>query len=82
MAASAQARITDDSRERLVRLTEKTGKTQQEVIDTALKAYERELFLDGVNASFAALKADPQAWKQYQEDQAEWETATNADGLD
>lgn len=81
MAASAQARITESSRDRLARLSRQTGKSQQEVIDAALQGYERDLFLDQINDGYAALRDNPEAWKQHLQEREEWDE-TLLDGLD
>jgi len=46
----------------------------------AVELYRRQLFLEKVNAAFAALKTDPQAWKEEQEERAAWDAAL-LDGL-
>lgn len=80
MAATAQARITDSSRDRLVRLTRQTGKSQQEVIDAALEGYERELFLTRVNEGYAELRTNTEAWEEFQAEFEEWDV-TLGDGV-
>ena len=68
-----QTRISNDVHALLSRLAGQTGKTHQEVIDVALRRYEREIFLDAVNESFTALRADEDAWKDELRERAEWE---------
>ena len=77
----AQTRISEQSHERLARIAEQTGQTQQEVIDAALRRYERELFLARMNAGFEALRADPEAWREELEERAAWD-ATLSDETD
>jgi hypothetical protein len=36
----------------------------QAVLDKAIEAYRRERFLYDTNAAFAALRADPEAWRE------------------
>ncbi len=52
-----------------------------ELLDRAIEAYRRHLFLEGLNADFAALRNDPVVWADEQAERAEWD-ATLADGLD
>jgi hypothetical protein len=52
-----------------------------DVLDKALDAYRRKLFFDQLNAGYAALRADPQAWAEEQEERKLWD-ATLMDGLD
>ncbi len=52
----------------------------QQILATAVEEYRRRRFLEGVYADFAALRNDPAAWQQEQQERAEWD-ATLADGL-
>ena len=80
MAASTQTRISVLSHEKLVRLASETGRTHQEVIDIALRRYERELFLERLNEGFARLRSDQKAWEQEQAERADWDqTLTDGD---
>jgi hypothetical protein len=72
-------RISRDSHETLSRIAAETGKTHQEVIEVALRKYERELFLDRMNAGFAALRQKAEAWEEELEERAAWDT-TLSDG--
>jgi hypothetical protein len=73
--------ISEASQRLLKELAEQTGQTEMEVLDKALDAYSRKLFLDAVNAGYAALRADPQAWAEELEKRRLWD-ATLMDGLD
>jgi hypothetical protein len=55
--------------------------TSEQVLDKAIDLLERQQMLEAVNAGYAALKADPEAWAQELTERALWET-TSADGLD
>ncbi|MEX0893625.1 MAG: toxin-antitoxin system protein [Gemmatimonadota bacterium] len=72
---ATQARISPDTHKRLTRLADLTGKTQSEVIDTALRAFERDVYLERLNDSFTALRADPDAWQEELAERAEWDAA-------
>jgi len=76
-ATSTQTRILLTTHERLARLADETGKTHQEVIDTALRAYERDLFLDQLNEGFAKLRADDGAWQSERAERADWDVTLN-----
>jgi hypothetical protein len=65
----------------LKELAEKTGQTMMAVLDRALEAYRRKLFFEQMDAGYAALQADPQAWAAYLADRKQWDN-TLADGLD
>jgi hypothetical protein len=57
------------------------GRTMQDVLAEAVEAYRRQRFLEGANAEYAALRADPTAWAEEQAERAAWD-ATLADGLE
>jgi predicted transcriptional regulator len=75
-------RISPRDHQRLQRLAKETGQSQQEVISHALESYERECMLDALNASFAELRADPQAWANELAERAQWDTTSNDFGRD
>jgi hypothetical protein len=52
----------------------------QAVLDEAIEHYQRDKFLDDVNAAFANLRSDPKAWKEEQAERALWDK-TLTDGL-
>ena len=43
--------------------------------------YRRKIFLESLNADFAALRADPKEWASELAERAPWDS-TNADGLE
>jgi hypothetical protein len=54
-------------------LAKREGKPMQAVLDEAIEHYQRDKFLDEVNASFAPLKSDPKAWKEEVAERALWD---------
>ena len=79
-AESPNIRITPRSKAALRALAKKEGKPMQAVLDEAIERYQRDKFLDEVNAAYAALRADPKAWKDEQAERGLWDQ-TLADGL-
>lgn len=77
---SPNIRITPHSKAILRALAKQEGKPMQAVLDKAIDHYQRDKFLDEVNASYAALRKDPKAWKEEQAERALWDK-TLADGL-
>ncbi len=71
---ATQARISPEAHKKLVRLAAETGQTHQEVIDVALRNYEREMFLQQMNAGFARLREDEDAWREELAERGEWDT--------
>jgi len=53
----------------------------QTVLDQAVEEYRRAVFLDKLDADYAALRADPEAWREELEERKLWDN-TIADGLD
>jgi hypothetical protein len=60
--------ISEPSHQILKELAEKTGQTMMDVLDKALDAYRRQVFFEQLNAAYAALRADPVAWAEVEEE--------------
>jgi hypothetical protein len=74
-------RISEASYQLLNQLAEKTGQPAVDVLDQALDAYRRKLFYEQLNAGYAELRADPEAWAEHLAERKLWDT-TLMDGLD
>jgi hypothetical protein len=74
-------RISKASHRILKELAEQTGQTMMEVLDKALDNYRRKVFFEQLNAGYAELRADPEAWAEHQAERKLWD-ATLMDGLD
>ena len=74
-------RISDLTVERLESLSKLTGQSKQKLMDRAVTIYTYELMLKRSNEQYAALKKDPKAWKEMQEEQEAWDV-TLMDGLE
>jgi hypothetical protein len=55
-------RISEPSHQILKELAEQTGLSMMDILDKALDAYRRKLFFEQLNAGYAELRADPEAW--------------------
>src|ERR1700734_1587140 len=73
--------ISEASHQVLKELAEQTGKTMTDVLDHALDSYRRKLFFEQLNAGYAELRADPQAWAEHLAERKLWDS-TLMDGLD
>jgi len=73
--ASLTVRISNTSHKLLQELAARSGQTMQAVLDEALEAYRRQCFLEGLVADFAALRADPDAWAEEEDERAVWDAA-------
>lgn len=78
---STTIRISGRAHEELREIASRSGEPMTAILDKAIEEYWRRQFLEDVNASFAALRADPEAWRAEQAERAEWE-ATLADGIE
>jgi hypothetical protein len=73
-------RISEVSHRILRELAEQSGQTMTDVLDKAIDAYRRKLFFEQMNAGYAELRADPQAWAAAEAERKLWD-ATLMDGL-
>jgi hypothetical protein len=73
-------RISVTSRNILRELAAQKGASMQKLLDKAIEAYRRQLFLEEVNKAYSALRENPKAWSQVEKDRAAWD-ATLGDGL-
>ena len=60
----AQLRIGKETHEKLRELARNEGISMQRVLEKALGEYEKTQFFDSLDAAFAALQADPEAWAE------------------
>lgn len=74
-------RISEASHRLLQDLAEHTGQPMMDVLDKALDAYRRKLFFEQLNAGYAEMRADPEAWAEHVAERKLWD-ATLMDGLD
>lgn len=79
--AGATVRITDNAHQILRKISAAQQKPMQTVLDEALREYEAKVLLDDLNAYYAELRSDPQAWAEELKERAEWDGIL-ADGLD
>ena len=70
---SLTVRIDDASRQTLRELSERCGESMQEILSRAIEEYRRRHFLETANSAFAALRKQPKAWKQEQEERKAWD---------
>ena len=78
---STTVRIAESSKSALEEIADKIGATQIEVLAEAIEEYRRKVILDAVNKSFARLRENEKARKEYKEELEDWD-GTLADGLE
>jgi len=64
---------------KLRELADRSGRPVAEVLDAAVEDYYGRQFWEAVNAGYAVLRADPEAWAAETAERRAWE-ATLADG--
>jgi hypothetical protein len=74
-------RLRAASHKALKEISEITGQSLQDALDRAIEDLRRKVYLEGLSADYAALRADPKAWQAHQQESSVWD-ATNADGLE
>ncbi len=70
-----QARLTEEAYSVVVRLANETGQTQQEVLERAVKLYEREQFFAELEADFDRISSDEVAWAEVVAEREDWDQA-------
>lgn len=78
---TATIRLRPHSHEALKEIAQITGQSLQDALDRAIEDLRRKVYLEGLNADYAALRRDPAAWADFQKETADWD-ATNNDGLE
>lgn len=68
------------TRQTLEQLAVRTHSSLQSVLDAAVEAYRRQVFLEQTNQALADLRKDDRAWSEYRQEIRQWETA-GEDGL-
>ncbi|MCX6366115.1 MAG: toxin-antitoxin system protein [Armatimonadetes bacterium] len=76
----ATLRTSDTTHKNLKELSILTGLPMQTVLDQAISAYQKDIFLEKLNEDFAALRANPKAWQEEQGERELWEQSLS-DGL-
>jgi hypothetical protein len=79
--ASATIRIRPQTHAALKQIAEITGESVQDALDKAVEERRRKVYLEGLNADYAALRRDPKASAEFDADNALWDR-TSGDGLE
>ena len=78
---SAMVRISDHTREALREIAHAEKDSMQSVLEKAVEQYRRRRLFDELDAAYAKLQEDPEAWRSLQDERRVWD-ATLGDGLD
>jgi predicted transcriptional regulator len=74
-------RIRPTTHQALKEIAAATGQSLQDVLEDVIEDRRRKLYLEGVNADYAALNRDPKAATEFKKELEAWDS-TNLDGLD
>ena len=80
MSDTTTVRISSRTRDRLRELAGLRGAAMSQVLDEAVEAFRRQLFLRSLNEAYREVRQDERAWAEVQEERADWDS-TLADGL-
>ncbi len=73
--------VAEDTQIMLEELARLDSVPMTDVLARAVETYWGRRINEASNEAYAALKADPKAWQELQDEQSEWD-ATLTDGLD
>jgi hypothetical protein len=66
-------RVTEATQRTLRDLAQEMDEPIQEVVSIAVEAYRRQRLLEQTNAAYAALRADPEGWREELEEREHWD---------
>jgi hypothetical protein len=78
---STTIRVSEKTRSTVHDLARDVGIPMAEIVELAIEAYRRQRFVEAINAGYAELRADPEAWADYQGELGAWDV-TLLDGLE
>lgn len=81
MAATVSIRVPTEAHQKLREIAEKQHKSIGEALNEAVHLLEREQFWAEYAEAYARLRADPEAWQEFQDELALWDS-TLMDGLE
>lgn len=78
--STTTVRVDDGVRSVLHALAAQAGEPMSVILARAVECYRRQMIIQQANAAFAALRADPDAWRDELDERAQWDV-TLADDL-
>jgi len=70
---SATVRISQTSLQALRQIAAQAGEPMQAILDKAIEAYRRQLFLKRANKAYATLREKPEAWQEEIAEREAWD---------
>ena len=77
---STTVRIKRETKQALEEIADQTGQKIQQVLDEAIEAYRRHVFLERANQAYATLRQDADLWAEELAERRAWDAAS-ADNL-
>ena len=77
---STTVRIKRETKKLLEEIANQTGQKTQQILDEAIEAYRRRVFLERANRAYAALQQDADRWAEELAERKGWD-ATSSDDL-
>ena len=74
-------RISKTTHQTLRRLSKEAGTSMAEILESAVREYQTKRYWEESHAEYAALRADPEKWANYQKEIEAWDV-TLGDGLE
>jgi hypothetical protein len=81
MATTTTVRVREHTREAIGRLCERRGASAAQLLDQLVSRAEEDELLAEMNAAYARLRSDPDAWAREQAERDVW-ASTLLDGLE
>lgn len=81
MTAQRTVRIDDRTHRTLTEMKERTGRPLLDLLAEAVERFHDQFVIREMNAGYARLRADPDAWREELAERALWD-ATLMDGLE
>ena len=76
---STTVRIKRETKRALDQIVNQTGQKTQDVLDHAIDAYRRRIFLDQANRAYATLRQDGARWAEEIAERKAWDTTSGDD---
>ena len=77
---STTVRIKRKTKQILEEIANQTGQKTQQILDEAIEAYRRRVFLERANQAYATLRQDADQWAEELAERKAWD-ATGSDNL-
>jgi hypothetical protein len=81
MMEKKSIRVNNKTYEILRKQAANAGTTMTAILEEAVREYDKRRFWEEHDRGYAALRADPKAWEEYQNEMALWDS-TLMDGLE